>query len=468
MFALFADELFQFNLLKFMRYENAPRSVLLIGFFIFIFGINAIAQSTSPTPDSPRIVNFGWSLKQFEIIDNKNKKGKKDKKEKDSSQMKDVHNNVSGSQPAAKQNLNSTNKPDSANKQNSAAANGEETIRVETNLVINDVLVVNDKAQAVTNLQAKDFIIIEDGTEQKPGLFSFGDSVRRSIVLILNNKRLYAKEHKDSVMAAQRLIDKLTPRDKMAIVSTEMKLILDFTSDKELLKKTVSDITPLRKRIGGEARDYGTLMAVLAEMFDEKDVRSIVIFQTNGEEAYGLKKDKDALSYTDGIKHIFAEYDGERGYGFSDVIDRIKKSKATIYSICTYFRFIGLPKEEQLKIVRKINRDFNESRGIKESPFIDRIAQRKSEIDQVNDLITDQMAMMQVAKLSGGYAEFLAKPEDAEKVYNTIFAVINNRYTIGYYSTNDTKDKKERTVKIQVRGHPEYTILSRESYLPST
>ncbi|MBA2621561.1 MAG: VWA domain-containing protein [Acidobacteria bacterium] len=448
-----------------MRYKFTHNLALLI-----LSGclINAASNTSvfaqSDLPNQSRIKNFGWSLKQFENKESKDKKAKKANKSSDT-------NNDDNSQPASPNNSNTSENRISENNKTENNKNervGEDTVCVETNLVINDVLVVNDKARAVTNLQPKDFIITEDGTEQKPEMFSFGDSVRRSIVLIINNRRLYAKQHKKSVTAAQRLIDKLTPQDKMAIVTTEIKLVLDFTSDKQLLKKTLTDITPLGKKIVGEDRDYGTLMAVLDEMFDEKDVRPIVIFMTNGEEAFGLKKDKDELPFTDRMRQTFAGYGGERGYGFSDVMERIKKSRATIYSIFPWIRFVGLPKEEQLKIVHVWTVDLQRQLGTENSPFTNTKANRKMEIEQVNNVIWLQMAMMQAAKLSGGYAEFLAKPEDAEKVYDTIFAVINNRYTIGYYSTNENKGGKERTVKIQVRGHTEYTILTRENYLPLT
>lgn len=444
-----------------MRYKDAHHLIKLFIFFIFPFVINVTAQ-TLPT-DGSRIKNFGWSLRQFETHEEKSRREKQDKKEHKVSPNAAQFNN---SQIANSSEANGNQNPESRNKQFATTGN-EETIRVETNLVINDVLVVN-KAQAITNLQVKDFIITEDGIEQKPELLSFGDSASlpRSIVLILNNGRLYANNHKNNVRAAQSLIDKLAPQDRMAIVTTDLQLILDFTRDKELLKKTLVKISPLRKQLHGETRDYGTLMAVLAEIFDENDVRPIVIFQTNGEEVYGLKKDKDAPAVTEQIRQIFAGYAGERGYGFSDVMERVKKSRVTIYSICPNVRFIGVPQEEQLKLVRETNADFALRLGVKEPQLVDRQAGRKMEINQVNDVVGSQIVMTQVAQMSGGYIEFIEKSEDTEKVYNTIFAVINNRYTIGYYSTNQAQDGKERNVKIEVRGHPEYTILHRKNYLP--
>jgi hypothetical protein len=41
---------------------------------------------------------------------------------------------------------------------------------------------------------------------------------------------------------------------------------------------------------------------------------------------------------------------------------------------------------------------------------------------------------------------------------------MNRRYIIGYYPTNKEHDGTRRTVKIGVRGHPEYVVLARKSY----
>ncbi|MDX6446604.1 MAG: hypothetical protein QOH71_3678 [Blastocatellia bacterium] len=72
--------------------------------------------------------------------------------------------------------------------------------------------------------------------------------------------------------------------------------------------------------------------------------------------------------------------------------------------------------------------------------------------------------MLKVAQLSGGFADFIEKPEDAENVYANIFTVIKNRYLIGYYPTNRKRDGKRRQITIEVRGHPEFTVTGRKAY----
>jgi hypothetical protein len=79
-------------------------------------------------------------------------------------------------------------------------------------------------------------------------------------------------------------------------------------------------------------------------------------------------------------------------------------------------------------------------------------------------LFRQQTAMMIVARASGGFTESLETPDQADAIYARILNDINNRYLIGYYPKNATRDGKRRTVKIEVRGHSEYIIWGRKTY----
>jgi hypothetical protein len=52
-----------------------------------------------------------------------------------------------------------------------------EVVTVETSLVSSDLLVLDERGNAVTGLTADDFAVTEDGTPQKVGMFSLGDNV---------------------------------------------------------------------------------------------------------------------------------------------------------------------------------------------------------------------------------------------------------------------------------------------------
>lgn len=210
----------------------------------------------------------------------------------------------------------------------------------------------------------------------------------------------------------------------------------------------------------GRSEHYTALVATLNEMFDEEDIRTIVIFQTDGDELYSLK----------GAEKMFPSSRYMRvpggmppkNYSLEDVYALISKSRATIYSVIPAFRFIGLSQEEQLARVQSIINEklklYDEKSGVNHKTPRDLL------IRQTKWVLLRQQALFDIAELSGGHTDFLEMPEDAENVYANIFTVINSRYVIGYYPTNKERGGKRRSVKIEVRNHPEYTIIGRKAY----
>lgn len=410
------------------------KTTVIVSLVLFLL-TGAFAQ-LSPRVKPDRTKEFGKSLKKFE------KKGKGNSKNK-------VEDN-------------------SSDKENGNETPEEETIRVETDLVVNDVLVVNEKGNAILGLKPNDFIVAEDNSAQKIEIFSPAESasIPKSIVLIFYNGSDKCYNHEANIKGAKALVDKLAPNDKMAIVTTDIKLILDFTTDKALLKKTLDEVSSNLKHYSLINKEYGTLMAVLDEMFNETDVRPIVIFQVPGYEAFNLKVDEDAIPTTEYQRKEITRRFSKRKYGFSNVRKSILQSRATIYSIAPQMRFIGLSREEQLRrgqIFAEIWKS-----GIREAfrntDPLQITYEDNLQAKLIDDLLALQKGLAQTATLAGGYTEFLETPGDAQRVYETIFKVINNRYTIGYYSTNQTRDGKRRTVKIEVKGHPEYIVMGRKSY----
>jgi hypothetical protein len=74
------------------------------------------------------------------------------------------------------------------------------------------------------------------------------------------------------------------------------------------------------------------------------------------------------------------------------------------------------------------------------------------------------LGVVALAKATGGWADYLEKPEQADGLYAHVLNDINQRYIISYYPKNRVRDGKRRKISFEVRGHPEYTILGRRSY----
>src|SRR5438552_5578409 len=107
----------------------------------------------------------------------------------------------------------------------------EDVILVDIELVVCDVLILDKQGHAVQGLTPDDFTVDEDGQPQQIRHFSLGDEreVPRSIVLIIDYSGSQFPYIISSVEAAKTLVDRLEPGDRMAIVTDDVELMVDYT-----------------------------------------------------------------------------------------------------------------------------------------------------------------------------------------------------------------------------------------------
>jgi VWFA-related protein len=334
---------------------------------------------------------------------------------------------------------------------------------VETLLAVFDFLVIDRDGKSVENLDKDQIILTEDGVRQDIALFSTGDDIktRRSIILILEwgNTAHYVE---NSLIAAQTFIEQLGAQDEMAIVTSDVKLVCDFTNDKKRLKATVQT---LKDKISGNSRhslpaetglppqqfEFETLLAVLQELLSERG-RSIVIFQADGGETLYLRDQPLANAPVP---------PPARTITLADVLSAVTRSRATIYSIIPDQQYIGLTPEEQIKRARQSMKD--QIRYLPESQLHLLLSTPRLR-NTIDSAVIAQKALMQVASLSGGWTSFLERPDQAVPIYSRILADANQRYVLAYRVPDKTRDGRLRSVRIQVRDHPEYHVQGRGSY----
>lgn len=385
---------------------------------------------------------------------------------------------------------------------NQSSTNGDEddVIRIETNLVTCDILVVDRQGKLVSNLTADDFSVTEDGEAQQVGHFRRGDSasISRTIVLIIDYSGSQFPFIRRSVDAAKLMVDKLAALDVMAIVTDDVELLIDFTNDKDKLKKKLESLVERTKQgksvfgFGanprfGRSAQYSALMATLSEAFIEEDLRPIIVFQTDGDEIYNLKdavltpgpppdlpEDLKAEAIESARKRMQLQLEHALEFSLSDIYRTAEKSRATIYTVIPGTPLLKRTPEEQLELMKK-QTEMNSAQMIS---LLNEKYREKFKADQerwralspvnlmarAQHVHVMQMALAAVAPRTGGWTEFLESPEQAEGIYNRILADINHRYIVGYYPTNKTHDGARRRIKFEVKGHPEYSVLGRNSY----
>ncbi|HKO35737.1 MAG TPA: hypothetical protein VJV21_04620, partial [Pyrinomonadaceae bacterium] len=154
------------------------------------------------------------------------------------------------------------------------AADEDDVVRVDTDLVVAAVLVLDREGKIVTGLSKEDFVVKEDDGLQEVASVSLGDSkdMPRSIVLIIDYSGSQLPYIKTSIEAAQMLVEKLNPKDRMAVVTDDVNLLVDFTTDKELLKKRLESLkeSALSGTVG-TSDQYDALLATMTELFSPED-----------------------------------------------------------------------------------------------------------------------------------------------------------------------------------------------------
>ncbi|HEV2864414.1 MAG TPA: VWA domain-containing protein [Pyrinomonadaceae bacterium] len=360
----------------------------------------------------------------------------------------------------------------------------EEVVRVDTSLVLLDVLVTDRTGtRAVEGLTKDDFVVVEDGRAQELSFFALGDDSQklpRSVVLIFDRSDSQLAYLDSSVEAAKKLVNHLKPSDEMAIVTDDVQLAVGFTRDKKRLKSALDALKKYTfEGYRTRSMQFSALLATLRELVDAEKRRAVVIIQTDGDEVARLGGAGGGMMQA-------------AGYDMDDVYAEAERSRARIYAVVPNERLLGLSQEEvaaRIPLMRERWRAAREKRGgmwfgmkrlppeqqdrsRKPPPGFDtkaleaaiRESAERVQKSQVELLVHGQAAVTRVAELTGGWASFLEKPGDADAVYARILADINQRYVVGYYPSNKALDGKLRQIKVEVRGHPEYVVQGRQSY----
>jgi VWFA-related protein len=343
-------------------------------------------------------------------------------------------------------------------------------ITLETTLAAFDVLVTDKQNKVITGLTKDDFLITEDNVPQQIGTCSLGNDVNlpRSIVLVIDYSGSQLPYIETSVDSAKILINQLGPKDRMAIVTDDVRLLVDFTVDKSVLSSTL-DALRISAQQGkvGASRQFMALMAVLHELVDPAMGRSIIVFQTDGDEYLWLRNEerlRNELSRV--LNPNLGPMDIE--FSYDDLTRQIEHVPTTIYTVVPGEQLTDVNKNDELERgrrmwQRKMDSDRQLDKERKKWPKVPDVISR--EVNDYSEMVrVEQRAASMVATTSGGLTSFLESPAKANEIYTRILSDISNRYVIGYYPTNTTKDGKRRQVHIEVRGHPEYEVHGRNSY----
>lgn len=295
------------------------------------------------------------------------------------------------------------------------AVEEDEVVRVDTNLVSLNVSVFSNTLKThIGTLGQKDFSVSEDGQEQAITYFATTD-VPFDLVLLIDLSGSTARKRKLIRESTQRFIQATRASDRVAIVtfSTTTNVVSPLTGDRAAL---VTSSSLIGEEVGW-SHVWDALKFTLDKVMGPKTLerRRAVVFMTDGVD--------NALPGGPGV--------GMRGstISFSDLLEVVRRNDTLIIPI-----YLDTENDE----------------------YSNSFTERKYE--------NARKTLALLADESGGLYYKAKKIEDLEGVYGQVIEDLGKVYSLGYKPTNDKRDGRWRTVKIQLPHRPDLSARTRPGY----
>ncbi|HEX8287741.1 MAG TPA: VWA domain-containing protein [Pyrinomonadaceae bacterium] len=159
-----------------------------------------------------------------------------------------------------------------------------EVLKIDTKLVNLNVRVMTKDLKVPTDvkLSKEDFTVLEDGVEQEIVFFSTTEQPF-DLVLLLDFSGSTVEKRSLIKKAAQRFVEYARPTDRISVVvfADEIKIISEFTTDKNALAEKIKNI-----EMNGGSPIWDSLKFTYENLIKKESVgrRSAVVFMTDGED----------------------------------------------------------------------------------------------------------------------------------------------------------------------------------------
>ena len=317
-----------------------------------------------------------------------------------------------------------------------AAAQDDDLIRVDSSLVRLNVGVVDQKGRPITNLDKSSFDLFEDGRRQEITRFE-PSTAPFSVVMILDMSGSTISFRQTIRMSASRFIDALSPDDRVAVI--EFYMPTKKGADRKPKINVLNDFTTRRSEIlnsinvaNGEGKSpiYDAVNVGLEKLAQEKSRRKAIIILTDGVDTAALGKDSKAIEAVkdDQIATTIKP-------DTSDVLNRVL-NRADVLGVTIYP--LALPTGDPAKLADPTQRQFATYKA----------ARQRLQI---------------IADRTGGMLNSINRLEEMGRLYAVVAADLRTLYTIEYQPTNDNRNGKWRTIKLEVKN-PDLISRTRPGY----
>lgn len=335
----------------------------------------------------------------------------------------------------------------------------DDVIEIETELIDIPVTVADRNGKYVIGLKKENFIVLEDGKSQEISEFS-STNVPFEIVLLLDTSGSARDDLELIRRSARVFIDSLRPGDRLGIAAYNSEVSgTQRVAVTEILAPLSADKTRLRAALDKISTSnatpfYDSLISVTQKMFpdDEKGnavKRRALVMLTDGVDSSSTATFSTArnLVLDRGIAGFVVRVDTRPFFEQELLGDCSTSMRFSPSQIKRYYDSLSKsPRLERVTDICKMG-DFER---------LD-ISKRLYEIADAE--------MEHLAQISGGAVFKAESLADARDAFNSVADTIGKIYSIGYYSTNDTKDGKFRRITVRLKGvEGDFVIRSREGY----
>ena len=336
-----------------------------------------------------------------------------------------------------------------------------DVVRVETQLVSVPAVVTNKTGRPLIGLRADNFLLFENGQQQKITNFATTEAPFE-IALLLDTSGSTRVDVGLIREAANAFIDALRPGDRVAIIAFNTARQGQSVAAKvEVLSQLTGDRKQLRAAIENLGSSNGTpfydgLARIADEVFRERpreelSGRRAIVALTDGVDSTSETDFQTARSKLSraGVASYFIQVNTE-----DFVEDRLLKD-------CQDDGRLTLS-AKQLERYRKVY--FPRARP---DDFTDFCQMGQFEKMQISRDIYNlaRREMNEIAKASGGRNFLAASLQDARAAFRLVATEIGTQYSLGYYPTDKTRDGKHRAIRVEVQGAPEKALVrAREGY----
>lgn len=332
----------------------------------------------------------------------------------------------------------------------------DEPIRLKTDLVTVTASVTGVTGGAIKSLKAGDFAIYEDGVKQKIAHFAATEEPY-TLLLLLDVSGSTRDDIALMKRAARNFLGELRFDDRVGVIvfSREIEMIAEFTDPRAQAASAIDGI--------------GMAEGEEGHRFTSKTGTSFY-------DALMLAVEESPLKQVEGRKAIVCMSDGVDSSSkmkFNDVEPLAEKSGASLYFLElnteeTTLKGLLKPKTDPNYLnfsQSQIDRYFAEHDPDSLERFKPRQTLAAETIQEINAGLykLSRRELRTLGERTGGRVYAVKSLSDLTGVYKQVGDELRSQYSIGYYSSNKSRDGGWRSIRVETRS-PGATVRARSGY----